>query len=137
MTTEAAAQATIFDSVGGQATIDRLVEAFYHEMDTLPEVAGLRAMHAPDLTETKRVLKLYLGQWTGGPAGYSAERGHPRLRARHLPFKVGTAERDAWLLCMKRALDVTIADPRLRLAILQALAPLADWMRNQPEPQEG
>ncbi|MEC4591721.1 MULTISPECIES: group II truncated hemoglobin [Nitrospirillum] len=132
MITEAVSQRTIFEAIGGQAAVDRLVEAFYHQMDTLPEVRGLRAMHAPDLTETKRVLKLYLAQWMGGPADYSAERGHPRLRARHLGFTVGVAERDAWLLCMSRALMTTVPDADLRGAILQALTPLADWMRNQP-----
>ncbi|EGY02425.1 globin [Nitrospirillum viridazoti Y2] len=132
MITEAVSQRTIFEAIGGQAAVDRLVEAFYHQMDTLPEVRGLRAMHAPDLTETKRVLKLYLAQWMGGPADYSAERGHPRLRARHLGFTVGVAERDAWLLCMSRALTATVPDADLRGAILQALTPLADWMRNQP-----
>ncbi|MDG3439233.1 group II truncated hemoglobin [Nitrospirillum amazonense] len=132
MITEAVSQQTIFEAIGGQAAVDRLVEAFYHQMDTLPEVRGLRAMHAPDLTETKRVLKLYLAQWMGGPADYSAERGHPRLRARHLGFTVGVAERDAWLLCMSQALMATVPDADLRGAILQALTPLADWMRNQP-----
>ncbi|ASG20342.1 group II truncated hemoglobin [Nitrospirillum viridazoti] len=132
MITEAVSQRAIFEAIGGQAAVDRLVEAFYHQMDTLPEVRGLRAMHAPDLTETKRVLKLYLAQWMGGPADYSAERGHPRLRARHLGFTVGVAERDAWLLCMSRALMTTVPDADLRGAILQALTPLADWMRNQP-----
>ncbi|TWB21815.1 hemoglobin [Nitrospirillum amazonense] len=132
MITETVSQRTIFEAIGGQSAIDRLVEAFYHHMDTLPEVRDLRAMHAPDLTETKRVLKLYLAQWMGGPADYSAERGHPRLRARHLGFTVGVAERDAWLLCMSGALMATVPDADLRGAILQALTPLADWMRNQP-----
>ncbi|MEA1675937.1 group II truncated hemoglobin [Nitrospirillum sp. BR 11163] len=119
--------------IGGQMAIDRLVERFYHLMDTLPAARDLRAMHAPDLTETKRVLKLYLAQWTGGPAAYSAERGHPRLRARHMGFSIGTAERDAWLLCMGQALDDTVEDAQVRAEIRGALAPLADWMRNQPE----
>lgn len=137
MSTETARTTTIHDLIGGQPVIDQLVEAFYHQMDTLPEARELRAIHAPDLGETKRVLKLYLMQWMGGPADYSAERGHPRLRARHLGFRIGTAERDAWLLCMKRALDETVAREDVRHAILQAMAPLADFMRNQPEEGSG
>ena len=60
------------------------------------------------------VLKKYLGEWLGGPKLYSTERGHPMLRARHLPFAIGVAERDAWLLCMNGALDETIADEAAR-----------------------
>lgn len=133
MKEETAPSVTIHDHIGGQAVIDRLVDCFYDLMDSLPEARELRAIHAPDLTETRRVLKLYLAQWMGGPADYSAERGHPRLRARHLGFRIGAAERDAWLLCMKRALDQTVPDAQARLVILKALAPLADWMRNIEE----
>lgn len=133
MSTQAPPQTSLYDHVGGQEPIDRLVDAFYHQMDTLEEARELRALHAADLTETARVLKLYLAQWMGGPGDYSAERGHPRLRARHLGVRIGVAERDAWLLCMKRALDETFERPQTRLVILQALAPLADWMRNQDE----
>jgi len=124
---------TIFDHIGGQAVVDRLVDAFYDLMDTLPEARELRAIHAADLTETRRVLKLYLAQWMGGPGDYSAERGHPRLRARHMGVRVNLSDRDAWLLCMKRALDQTVPDANARLTILRALAPLADWMRNVEE----
>ncbi|TWB39183.1 group II truncated hemoglobin [Nitrospirillum pindoramense] len=137
MAIEATVQTTIYEAIGGQAAISRLVEAFYHEMDTAPEARDLRALHAADLAETKRVLILYLAQWMGGPNAYSAERGHPRLRARHMGFRIGTAERDAWMLCMVRALTVTVPDDAIRQAILGALAPLADWMRNQPETEAG
>lgn len=128
---------SLHDYIGGAPVIDRLVEVFYEKMDSLPEARALRAIHAPDLTETKRVLKLYLVQWMGGPATYSAERGHPRLRARHLPFRIGLDERDAWLLCMKRALDETVASEEARRAILRAMAPLADFMRNVPDSEDG
>lgn len=133
MQEQTAPSVTIHDHIGGREVIDRLVDSFYTLMDTLPEARDLRAMHAADLTETRRVLTLYLTQWMGGPADYSAERGHPRLRARHLGFRIGAAERDAWLLCMKRALDQTVPDAQARLVILKALAPLADWMRNIEE----
>jgi hemoglobin len=121
-----------FTRIGGAAAIDRLVEAFYARMDTLPEAATIRAMHAPDLTATKEVLKRYLGEWMGGPKLYSAERGHPRLRMRHISFRIGEAERDAWLLCMSGALGEVVADVDLRVELLSAFTRLADWMRNDP-----
>jgi hemoglobin len=71
----------------------------------LPEATIIRAMHAPDLGPVKSVLKRYLSEWTGGPKLYSPEKGHPRLRQRHMGFSIGNAERDAWLLCMRGAME--------------------------------
>lgn len=124
---------TLFEFIGGQPTVDRLVDAFYRRMDTLPEAADIRAMHVADLTMTKDVLKRYLGEWLGGPARYSEERGHPRLRMRHLKVFIGPAERDAWMLCMRGALEETVEDGYARAMIEQPLAELAEWMRNDPD----
>jgi len=126
--------ATPFERIGGQAGVDRLVDAFYQRMDTLPEARTIRALHAADLAPIIELLKRYLGEWLGGPKHYSAERGHPRLRARHLPFPIGAAERDAWLLCMRGALETSVADESLRTQLLESFTKLADWMRNQPQP---
>ena len=125
-------EVTHFSRIGGAAAIDRLVEAFYARVDVLPEARAIRAMHADDLSATKGVLKRYLGEWMGGPALYSRERGHPRLRMRHLGFKIGEAERDAWLLCIRGALKDVVADVALREELFQAFFKIADWMRNQP-----
>ena len=127
-------ETTLFDLIGGAPAVDRLVDLFYDRMDTLPEAKHLRAMHAPDLTAIRDVLKRYLGEWLGGPPLYSQERGHPRLRMRHFGFKIGVEERDAWLLCMRGALDETIADAPVREELYAAIAKLADWMINQPRP---
>jgi len=129
--TEVEAVVSMFERIGGAPTIDRLVESFYARMDRLPEAEVIRAMHAPDLGPTKDVLKRYLGEWMGGPKHYSAERGHPRLRQRHMGFAIGDAERDAWLLCMRGALEETIEDADARQEIYGLMAKLADWMRNQ------
>jgi len=128
---DVAADLSMFERIGGAVVIDRLVEAFYRRMDTLPEATTVRAMHAPDLGQVKSVLKRYLSEWTGGPKLYSPEKGHPRLRQRHMGFSIGNAERDAWLLCMRGAMEETIADGIARQELDVALTKLADWMRNQ------
>ncbi|RYZ66353.1 MAG: globin [Proteobacteria bacterium] len=124
---------TPFERIGGQPTIDRLVDRFYDEIEHSPSARELRAIHSTDLGEIRRVLKLYLGEWLGGPRAYSGERGHPRLRARHLPFAIGVAERDAWLACMRAALEGTVADEEAREGIYGAMARLADFMRNRAD----
>jgi len=126
-----AVEVSMFERIGGAVVIDRLVEAFYQRMDSLPEAKVIRAMHAPDLGPVRSVLKRYLSEWTGGPRLYSPEKGHPRLRQRHLGFAIGNAERDAWLLCMRGAMAETIADAGARQELDAALTKLADWMRNE------
>ena len=122
---------SMFERIGGVVAVDRLVESFYRRMDTLPEAAGIRAMHPDDLASTRQVLKRYLSEWTGGPKLYSPEKGHPRLRQRHLGFPIGSSERDAWLLCMRGALDEVVADAAARGELDAALTKLAFWMSNQ------
>lgn len=124
-------QATMFERIGGAVIVDRLVESFYRRMDELPEAKKIRAMHPDDLATIKNVLKRYLSEWTGGPKLYSPEKGHPRLRQRHMGFAIGNAERDAWLACMRGALDETVVDIAARQELDAALSKLADWMRNQ------
>lgn len=121
---------TMFERIGGAVTIDRLVELFYDRMETLPEAEGILRLHDADLTATRRVFKRYLTEWMGGPKLYTPEKGHPRLRMRHMRAPIGAAERDAWLLCMRGALDATVADQADREEIYDLMAKLADWMRN-------
>ncbi len=113
--------------------MDSLVEAFYTRMDQLAGARTIRAMHHDDLTATKAILKDYLGEWLGGPTHYSQKRGHPRLRMRHTRFAIGPAERDAWMTCMRGALQDTVADERVRAEIEQRLYQLADWVRNDED----
>jgi hemoglobin len=126
-------QLTPFIRIGGTEQVSRLVEAFYLRMDRLPEVAELRAIHRADLTSTKEVLVRYLGEWLGGPALYSAERGHPRLRMRHSSFAIGPEQRDSWMLCMRGALDEVVTDAELHGELLESFTKLADWVRNDKE----
>ncbi|CAN5206976.1 group II truncated hemoglobin [soil metagenome] len=125
-----ATQATHFELLGGHAGVTQLVKAFYRHMDTRPDAQGIRAMHEPDLASTQAVLVLYLCEWLGGPKDYSAQRGHPRLRMRHAGFAIGLPERDAWLACMRAALDDVGAAPALQQALMAAFFKTADWMRN-------
>lgn len=122
--------ASPFTLIGGEAAIDQLVEAFYDRMDTLSEARGIRSLHKADLTATKAVLKLYLTEWLGGPNLYSRERGHPRLRMRHMHIAIGPAERDAWMQCMRGALEEVVPDQLLRETLTQKFSGLADWVRN-------
>jgi hemoglobin len=124
---------TPFEHFGGQPTVDRLVDLFYQRMDTLPEARHIRSLHPADLGPINALLKKYLAEWLGGPKRYSSERGHPRLRARHLPFPIGDAERDAWLLCMNGAIDAAIPESPVREEVRAAVIKLADWMRNRPQ----
>lgn len=122
---------TPYQRIGGEAGVRRLVRRFYELMDTLPEAYGVRKLHPRDLAGSEDKLYLYLTGWLGGPQLYLEKFGHPRLRARHMPFTIGEAERDQWLLCMRQAMAETIADAGLRAALDKALADLADFMRNQ------
>ncbi len=129
----AATQVTFFDLLGGIEKIRELVERFYDVMDTDPRAAGIRAMHAADLTEAREKLFMFLTGWTGGPQLYIERYGHPMLRARHLPFAIDESARDQWMYCMIKALhDIGIEEP-VMIQLAEALYGVADFMRNQPE----
>ena len=99
---------SLFDAVGGVPFFEAAVDSFYNAVTT-DEV--LRPLYPDDLTDARRHTMLFLVQYWGGPATYSEERGHPRLRMRHLPFAIGRAERDAWLRRMMDGIDAALADP--------------------------
>jgi hemoglobin len=119
--------------IGGEPAVRALVARFYQLMDQLPETRAVRSMHADDLAGSAEKLFLFLSGWLGGPNLYVERFGHPFLRARHLPFSIGAAERDQWMLCMRQALEETVADAALRNRLLGAFAGLADHMRNRAE----
>jgi len=126
-------QLTPYDHIGEEAAILSLVERFYFYMDTLPEAAGIRVMHAADLSAAHDKLFKFLSGWLGGPDLFVQEYGHPRLRQRHFPFAIDAAARDQWMLCMTKALDEVSMAANFRENLSQALQQLATHMINQDE----
>jgi hemoglobin len=124
-------QITPYEVIGKEAAIRSLVERFYFYMDTLPEAAGIRAMHAADLSSAHDKLFKFMSGWLGGPDLFVQECGHPRLRQRHFPFAIDVSARDQWMLCMNKALAEVNMDARLRENLGQALQQLATHMINQ------
>ncbi len=122
---------TPFEQMGGAEGIAALVNRFYDRMDSAPETATIRKLHAASLKVSREKLTLYLTGWTGGPPLYVERFGHPMLRARHLPFSIGERERDEWLWCMDRTLDEHTMPAELREVIRGKLHALADHMRNR------
>jgi hemoglobin len=107
-----------------------MVDCFYDLMDLEPAYAELRAAHGTDLDKARDHLFWFLCGWMGGPDYFVERFGHPRLRARHMPFKIGILERDQWLACMDQAMGDTGIDPVLRERLKASFFQTADWMRN-------
>ncbi len=120
-----------FDLMGGESRVRELVDRFYDLMDIEPQYKGLRALHATTLDNARDKLFWFLCGWLGGPNHYIERFGHPRLRARHLPFAIGIAERDQWLACMSQAMEELHFAPELRQRLAEAFYGTADWMRNR------
>lgn len=123
------AEPTLYERLGGDAGVRALVDRFYDRMDTLPEAAAVRSMHPGSLSGSRDKLHDFLCGWLGGPQRYVEKHGHPRLRARHLPFPINADGVAQWMLCMRGALE-GVEDADARAAIEGALARLADHMRN-------
>lgn len=123
---------SIYETIGGIDKIDELVDRFYDLMALEPIFSELRAMHPQDLSSSREKLKFFLTGWMGGPDIYSPKYGHPMLRARHLPFKIGLMERNQWLACMYKAMEECGIDGNAVKQLEESFFNTADWMRNQP-----
>ena len=130
-TDDDAVAASAFERLGGAAGVRALVDRFYDLMDLEPAYAGIRALHPTTLDGSRDKLYWFLSGWLGGPPLYEQRFGHPRLRARHLPYAIGVAERDQWLACMCQAMREQGVDEPLAARLAQALFGTADWMRNK------
>lgn len=123
--------ATPFEWIGGEPRVQALVDRFYDLMDLEPAYAELRATHGSSLDEARQKLFWFLCGWLGGPDYFVERFGHPRLRARHMPFKIGIRERDEWVACMDQAMGETSVPEDLRERLRQSFMNTADWMRNK------
>lgn len=119
--------------LGGDEAVRALVDRFYDLMELEPDYAALRAVHPSSLEQSREKLYQFLSGWLGGPQLYVERHGHPRLRARHMPFTIGTRERDQWMACMVQAMEELQVDPALRRELVAAFFKTADFMRNREE----
>jgi hemoglobin len=123
--------ATFFDAVGGHPTFERLVSAFYARVEHDPV---LRPIYPEDeLEAAAERLRMFLEQYWGGPHTYNEVRGHPRLRARHAPFRIDKAAHDAWLANMRAALDEIALAPEAERVLWDYLTVAAEMLINTEE----
>ena len=120
-----------YEGLGGEPGVRALVDRFYDLMDLEPVYAGLRALHPQDLGGSRDKLHWFLCGWMGGPQHYAERFGHPMLRARHLPYAIGIAERNQWMACMLQAMEEHAVDAALAQRLAESFFGTADWMRNR------
>jgi len=126
-------QTNPYQVIGGEPGVRELVDRFYDYMDELEDAGDVRKLHARSLRGSREKLFLFLSGWLGGPDLYVQKYGHPRLRARHLPFSIGIKERDQWMLCMRKALADMSLEKGFRERLENAFLSTADHMRNRAE----
>jgi hemoglobin len=120
---------TLYELVGGDAWFEALVQRFYAGVE---DDVVLRPLYPDDLVDARAHLTGFLIQYWGGPATYSEERGHPRLRMRHVPFAIGPSERDAWYRHMAAAVRAGGLDPEVEAQVLDYFERAANHLVNQP-----
>ena len=125
---------SLYEALGGEEPIRKICDRFYDFMESLPEAATILALHPSDLSSSRDKFYWFLVGWMGGPDLFVRRFGHPRLRARHMPFKIDSKARDQWMLCMTKTLEIEISDETIREQLLAAFARLADHMRNTADP---
>jgi hemoglobin len=122
---------TTYEIIGGEPVVAKLCDRFYERMASVPQFAELRAMHPEDLQGSRDKLYMFLSGWFGGPDLFVEKFGHPRLRARHSPFEIGTRERDQWVACMVLAMEDVGIEESVRQKMLTNFFNTADFMRNK------
>jgi hemoglobin len=129
--TEQRTPTSFYEAVGGEPTFRRLVTAFYAGV---ANDETLRPLYPEeDLTAAAERLTLFLIQYWGGPATYNEQRGHPRLRMRHAPFRIGPVERDAWLSHMFHAVESLDLEPDRADELWAYLVRAAHMLQNEPD----
>lgn len=122
---------TPYQLIGGEPMVRRIVDRFYDIMDTAPEAAGIRAMHAADLSPMRDRLFEFLSGWLGGPPLYFRRPDHKCIVSAHRPFAIGAAERDEWMLCMRRALEDCGVTEDMRTLLDKPFLRMAEAFRNR------
>ena len=121
---------TPYDRIGGEATVRRLADRFYAIMDNDPAAARIRAMHGADLAPIRQLLFEFLSGWLGGPALYFDRPEHRCIRSAHRPYAIGEAEREEWMLCMRRAMDDCELTGEMRDVLDRAFLHMANLFRS-------
>ena len=122
---------SVYEKIGGDTTVGKLCDRFYELMDTVPQFAQVRSMHPESLQGAREKLFMFLSGWFGGPDLFVEKFGHPMLRARHMPFSIGTQERDQWVACMVLAMEDVGIEENIRKKLLDNFFKTADFMRNR------
>ncbi|MFM1815161.1 MAG: putative hemoglobin protein trHb [Pseudomonadota bacterium] len=122
---------TPYELVGGEEAVRRLVDRFYDLMDSDPRAAGIRAMHAADLSPMRERLFEFLSGWLGGPPLYFQRPGRNCIMSAHRPFAIGESERDQWMMCMRQAMDDCGVPVEVRKMIDVPLERMANAFRNK------
>jgi hemoglobin len=120
---------TLYERAGGLRFFERLVDHFYEGVVT-DEVLLPLYPEQVDLGPARRRLTLFLAQYWGGPSTYAEERGHPKLRMRHMPFPIGPLQRDRWLVHMAAAVEATSDDDAIREELMAYFVRAAEHLRN-------
>lgn len=131
MSDNSSSSQTPYQALGGEQAVRKLVDRFYDLMDLEAPFAGIRALHPGTLDGSRDKLHWFLCGWLGGPNLYGERLGQPMLRARHLPYAIGIAERDQWLACMLQAMQEQGVDEALAQRLAESFFGTADWMRNK------
>ena len=123
---------SVYRRIGGQKAITQLVDDFYHVMETDPKARECLLTHqGRDLAVAGEKLKAFLAGWLGGPQLYMEKYGHPRLRARHHIFTIGTVEAQQWLYCMEEALKKSTIDHASQQQMMEAFRGLTEVIKNR------
>ncbi|UFZ05617.1 group II truncated hemoglobin [Bradyrhizobium ontarionense] len=125
-------EATPYELIGGETGVRHLAERFYAIMDEEPGASRIRAMHGADLAPIKQLLFEFLSGWLGGPALYFERPEHRCIMSAHRPYPIGDAERDEWMMCMRRAMFDCDITGDMHALLDQAFLRMANAFRARP-----
>ncbi len=124
---------SLYEMIGGDTGVRKLVDRFYDLMDQNPDYLVIRQLHPPSLDSARDKLYWFLSGWMGGPDSYVERFGHPRMRIRHMHVPIGVVEKEQWLSCMRLALQDTGLNESIKLKLMEALGRIAEAIRNKEE----